>query len=174
MHYIKFLTIIIVFFLLQSSNLLAEKIVYLNMEKIMKTSKAGKSIIKKINETNEENLKKFKKIEENLKKDEQDLIAKKNILNEEEFKKKFDLLKKKINDYKILRQNSIQDITNKRRNASSEFFKKINPILGKYATDNDINFILQKKNIIMGKTELDITDDILKIIDKEVSKIKFE
>jgi len=174
MYYIKYLAFIISFFLLQSSNLLAEKIVYLNIEKIMKTSKAGKSIIDKINETNEDNLKQFKKIEEDLKSNEQDLIAKKNILSEEEFKKKFDLLKKKINDYKILRQNSIQDITTKRRNASSEFFKKINPILGKYATDNNISFILQKKNIIMGKTELDITDDVLKIIDKEVSKIKFE
>jgi len=174
MYYIKYLILIIAFVLLQNSNLLAEKIVYLNIEKIMKTSKAGKSIIKKINQTNEANLKKFKKIEEDLKNDEQDLIAKKNILSEEEFKKKFDLLKKKINDYRILRQNSIQDITTKRRNASSEFFKKINPILGKYATENDISFILQKKNIIMGKTELDITDDVLKIIDKEVSKIKFE
>ena len=174
MYYIKYLTFIIAFFLLQNSNLLAEKIVYLNMEKIMKTSKPGKSIILKINETKEKNLKKFKKIEEDLKKDEEDLIAKKNILSEEEFQKKFDLLKKKINDYKILRQNSIQDITTKRRNASSEFFKQINPILGKYASDNEISFILQKKNIIMGKTELDITDDILKIIDKEVSKIKFE
>ena len=174
MNYIKYLTFIIVFFFLQNSHLLAEKIVYLNMEIIMKTSKVGKSIIKKINETNEKNLNKFKKIEEDLKNDEQDLIAKKNILSEEEFKKKFDLLKKKINDYKILRQNSIQDITTKRRNASSEFFKKINPILGKYATDNDISFILQKKNIIMGKTELDITKDILKIVDNEISKIKFE
>ena len=174
MYYIKYLVLVIIFILLQNSNLFAEKIVYLNIEKIMKTSKAGKSIIKKINQTNEDNLKKFKKIEENLKNDEQDLISKKNILNEEEFKKKFDLLKKKINDYKILRQNSIQDITSKRRKASSEFFKKINPILGKYAADNNISFILQKKNIIMGKTELDITDDVLKIIDKEVSKIKFE
>ena len=174
MNYIKYLTFIIVFFFLQNSHLLAEKIVYLNMEIIMKTSKVGKSIIKKINETNEKNLNKFKKIEEDLKNDEQDLIAKKNILSEEEFKKKFDLLKKKINDYKILRQNSIQDITTKRRNASSEFFKKINPILGKYATDNDISFILQKKNIIMGKTEFDITKDILKIVDNEISKIKFE
>lgn len=174
MNYIKYLTFIIVFFFLQNSHLLAEKIVYLNMEIIMKTSKVGKSIIKKINETNEKNLNKFKKIEEDLKNDEQDLIEKKNILSEEEFKKKFDLLKKKINDYKILRQNSIQDITTKRRNASSEFFKKINPILGKYATDNDISFILQKKNIIMGKTEFDITKDILKIVDNEISKIKFE
>ena len=88
MYCIKYLAIIIVFFLLQSSKLLAEKIVYLNIEKVMKTSKAGKSIIKKINETNEKNLKKFKKIEETLKNDEQDLITKKNILSEEEFKKK--------------------------------------------------------------------------------------
>tara|TARA_B100000965_G_scaffold327117_1_gene289806 strand:+ start:2344 stop:2868 length:525 start_codon:yes stop_codon:yes gene_type:complete len=174
MYYIKFLTILIFFFILQSTNLFAEKIVYLNIEKIMKESKAGKSIINEINETNKKNLKKFKKIEEELKNDEQDLIAKKNILNEEEFKKKFNLLKKKIDDYKSLRQGSIQDITIKRRNASAEFFKKINPILGKYASDNDISFILQKKNIIMGKTELDITDDILKIVDNEVSKIKFE
>ena len=95
MQYIKYLIIIIFLSLLQSSNLLAEKIVYLNIEKIMKESKAGKSIIKKINETNQKNLKKFKKIEEDLKNDEQDLIAKKNILSEEEFAKKFNLLKKK-------------------------------------------------------------------------------
>ena len=82
MYYIKYLTFVIALFLLQSSNLLAEKIVYLNIEKIMKTSKAGKSIIKKINETNEKNLKKFKKIEEELKIDEQDLKAKNNILRE--------------------------------------------------------------------------------------------
>ena len=174
MLYIKYLVFIVSLFFFQASNLFAEKIVYLNIEKIMKQSKAGKSIIKKINQTNEINLKKFKKIEEDLKNDEQDLITKKNILSEEEFKKKFDLLKKKINDYKVLRQNSIQDITSKRRKASSEFFKKINPILSKYAADNEISFILQKKNIIMGKTEFDITDDILKIIDKEISKIKFE
>ena len=80
MQYIKYLIIIISLILLQSSNLLAEKIVYLNIEKIMKASKAGQSIIKKINETNQKNLKKFKKIEEDLKNDEQDLIAKKIFL----------------------------------------------------------------------------------------------
>ena len=62
-------------------------------------------------------------------------------------------------------------ILQQKTNASSEFLK-INPILGKYAADNNISFILQK-NIIMGKTEPDITDDVLTIIDKEVSKIKF-
>ena len=32
--------------------------------------------------------------------------------------------------------------------------------------------IIQKKNIIMGKTDLDITDEILKIVDKKINKLK--
>ena len=32
--------------------------------------------------------------------------------------------------------------------------------------------ICKKKNIIMGKTDLDITDEILKIVDKKINKLK--
>jgi len=31
---------------------------------------------------------------------------------------------------------------------------------------------MKKKNIIIGKSELDITKDILSIVDKKISKIK--
>ena len=31
--------------------------------------------------------------------------------------------------------------------------------------------IIQKKNIIMGKTDLDITDEILIIVDKKINKL---
>ena len=77
MLYIKYLIIIVILLLNQNTNAYADKIVYLNMEKIMKQSKAGKFIIEKINKSNETNLKKFSKIEEDLKKEEVDLIKKK-------------------------------------------------------------------------------------------------
>ncbi len=173
MIFIRFFLVIFFLFFFQLPNAYSEKIVYINIEKIMKGSKAGKAIIDKINKTNESNLKKFKQIEEELQKEEKDLISKKNVLSEEEFQKKFNSLKKKINDYRSLRQKTIGDITKKRLNASKEFFSKINPILSDYAAENNISFILQKKNILMGKTELDITNDIMKIVDKEISKIKF-
>ena len=32
--------------------------------------------------------------------------------------------------------------------------------------------IIQKKNIIVGKSDMDITDKILKIFDKEVTNVK--
>mgnify|MGYP003951838827 CR=1 FL=1 len=170
---IHFIFLIIIIFLIQSVNLKAEKIVYINMERIMKESKAGKKIVNKINETNQVNIKKFKKIEENLKKTEQDLVTKKNVLSEEEFQNKFNELKKNIDEYRTIRQNTIQDTTKKRISASAEFSNKIKPILGDYASKNDISIIFQKKNIIMGKSSLDITEEILKIVDKEISKIKF-
>ena len=140
----------------------------------MKQSKAGKHIIDKISKSNEKNINKFKKIEEDLKKQEQDLISKKNVISQNEFQTKLDNLKKKISEYRSKRQNIIKESTKKRVQASAEFSQKIKPILGDYAAKNNISIIVQKKNIIMGKKELDITDDVLKIVDEKITKIKFD
>ena len=140
----------------------------------MKVSKAGKKIIEKINNSNEVNINKFKKIEEDLKEQERKLISKQNVISEDEFKSKIEELRKKISEYRMKRQNIIQEATQKRIKVSAEFSNKIKPILGEYAAKNNISIIVQKKNIIMGKTELDITDDILKIVDEQIPTIKFE
>ena len=68
-----------------------------------------------------------------------------------------------INNFKKLKV----DNTNK-------LLKQINPILVKFSEDNSISFILQKKDLIIGKTEFDITDKVIKIVNKEVSKFKIE
>ena len=173
----KLFKLIIFFFILllfNISKINAEQIVYINMEKIMKQSKAGKHIIDKISKSNEKNINKFKKIEEDLKKQEQDLISKKNVMSQNEFQTKLNDLKKKISEYRSKRQNIIQESTKKRVQASAEFSQKIKPILGDYAAKNNISIIVQKKNIIMGKKELDITDDVLKIVDEKITKIKFD
>ena len=170
----KLIIIISLLFIFTFEKTNAEQIVYINMEKIMKTSKAGKQIINKIAKSNEKNINKFKNIEDDLIKQEQDLISKKNVLSENEFKSKLENLKKEISEYRAKRQNVIQESTKKRVQASAEFSQKIKPILGDYAAKNNIAIIVQKKNIIMGKKELDITDDILKIVDEKIKKIKFD
>jgi len=169
----SFIILFFVFFF-NTLKIYADQIVYINMEKIMKESKAGKQIINKISKSNEKNINKFKKIEDDLKKQEQDLISKRNVISESEFQTKLDDLKKKISEYRTKRQNIIQESTKKRVQASAEFSQKIKPILGDYAAKNNISIIVQKKNIIMGKKELDITADILKIVDEKIAKIKFD
>ena len=76
------------------------------------------------------------------------------------------IIKKKnnmINNFKKLKV----DNTNK-------LLKLINSILVDFSQDNSISFILQKKNLIIGKTEFDITDKVIKIVNKKVSKFKIE
>ena len=165
-------SLLIIFFFSVSAN--AEKIVYLDMDKIMQLSKAGKVAIEKINNQKKKDVNKFRKIEEDLKAQEIDLINKKNVLSSEEFNKKIESLTKKINDYRKLRQEAIDSSTKNRLNASADFANKIKPILAEYAGENNIEMVIQKKNIIMGKSSLDITNEILKIVDNKITNLKVD
>ena len=68
----------------------AENIVYLDIEKLIHSSQAGKIINKNIKKNHKTNLDIFEKKENELKEEESKIIVQKNILNEEEFKKKID------------------------------------------------------------------------------------
>ena len=166
------LSIVLIFFSVNISLAYAERIVYIDMDKIMKISKAGKDAISKINDQKKKDVSKFQKIEKELKSREEDLITKKNVISAEEFNKKLENLSKEINNYRTLRQEAIDLSTKSRLNASADFAEKIKPILADYASENNIDMIIQKKNIIMGKTDLDITNEILKIVDKKINKLK--
>ena len=43
----------------------------------------------------------------------------------------------------------------------------MNPLLTKYVEKNNILLVLEKKNILVGIKTLDITNDILKILNQE-------
>ena len=129
----------------------AEKIVYIDMDKIMQISKAGKNAIAKINDQKKKDVSKFQKIEKELKSREQDLITKKNVISAEEFNTKLETLTKEINNYRTLRQEAIDLSTKSRLNASADFAEKIKPILADYASENNIEMIIQKKKYNNGK-----------------------
>ena len=58
--------------------------------------------------------------------------------------------------------------------AQSSLLSKLNPILTNYSKENNIHLIIPKKNIIIGRSELDITNAILQILDKKIKTIKVD
>ena len=58
----------------------------------------------------------------------------------------------------------------------SELTKKllghINPILVEYSDKNSISLIVDKNSIVLGKTELDITEKIINLLNEKVKEIK--
>ena len=163
-----FITIFFLNFSLLKAN---ELISYVDMELLMNSSEAGKSITSQLTTIHKKIMTELKKIEEELKKEESDLIKQKNVISNEEFEKKLSLLRNKASDYQKQRKKSNVSINEKRMNATSELVNLIQPILAEYANNNSISIIFQKKNIVIGKTELDITEDILKILNENHKKI---
>jgi len=147
-------------------------IAYVDIDKIITESKVGKKINKKIESSITKKNKELEKIEKNLKDQEAEILKQKNIISDEELEKKISKLKIDINTYRNKKSDFNKEITQKRLSATSKIVVYLNKILGKYATENSISLIIQKKNIVIGKAEMDITKPILEIFDKEIKDVK--
>ena len=103
-YLVRFFVIILITFCtttLKSENLL---VVYIDMDKVMNETVAGKSIVDQLEKIHNINIAEFKKTEDELKSEEAVILSKKNILSNEEYIKEVNSLKKKINDYKEKRK----------------------------------------------------------------------
>ena len=64
---------------------------------------------------------------------------------------------------------------NKLKDESAKLIlKNINEIISEYSTKNSISMIVEKKSIIIGKSELNITNDILDLLNKKIKKIDLQ
>lgn len=161
--------IIISFFIFSLNTSSAEvNLVYFDVDNVLSNSAAGKSVKSQMEKINKSNIEKFKKKEKQLKKDEQNIIAKKNILSEKDIQKEIIKLKQDVSQYTKERNAIIKDTSIKGIKAMKKIVNLMNPILSDYAEEKKITIILDKKNIVIGKTELDITGDILKLVDKKI------
>ena len=53
----------------------------------------------------------------------------------------------------------------------SNFTKELKKILSNYSTQNSIDMILKQEDILVGSKTLDISNDILKIVDSNKIKL---
>jgi len=151
-----------------------QKIAFLDMDRIVSTSNAGLSIIKQLKDLNDKNLTLLNKQKKNFKEKETKLSSQKNIISESEFLNKVDLLKKEINELNKSRNEIVNDFNKLKTESTNKLLKEINPIILKYVNDNSISIILQKKDLVIGKSEFDITDEIFKIVNIEVKTFKIK
>ena len=138
----------------------------------MQESIAGKSIKNQLEKIYNKDLEKFKKNDEILKKKEKKIIAQKNIMSQEDFQKELTSLRSEIINFQREQVKSRDNINKLRIGATNKLISKLSPILKEYAKENSISLILQKKNIIMGKKEIEITDEILSLTNKKIKDIK--
>jgi outer membrane protein len=93
-------------------------------------------------------------------------------LSQEDFQKELTSLRKEIINFQKEQVKARDNINKLRIGATNKLISKLSPILQEYAKNNSVSLILQKKNIVMGKKEIEITDEILELTNKEIKNIK--
>ena len=164
----KLITITILIILNISLAHSEEQIAYLDLDNIVSNTKAGKSIINNLEKSKNSALAKFEKKEKELKKIENNINKQKNILSEEELKKKLVEFRKEINIFQTERQNIINQFNKKKVEEFNNFFKKITPIIQSYVSEKNIDIVLDRKNIFVASKKKDITQEIIKLIDSKI------
>ena len=141
-------------------------IVFLDIEYAVNNSNVGKNLLNDLKKIQIKESNKLKIIENDLKKKDNEINKVKNIISKIELEKKIDILKKEINDYNI-KKNTTQKTFNATKNKrQDDLIKKINPLIIKYMNDNSIDLIVDKQIVYLGKSEIDITNEILKLINE--------
>jgi len=166
---------VVTFFLLICTHTFAEqKIVVLDLTYVLNESKAGKGAQEFLKKTFDNDAKKFSGIEKALKEEEKDLLTKKNILTKEEYGKKINSLRKKNMDYQTERRTSIDKITMLRAKARETLLKKLKPILESYINENNVTLVVDKKYILGGGSQSDITKVIVEKLNKDLPSLNLK
>ena len=149
----------------------SKEIYFVDLKKILNESKAGKKAQDFLKKKFENENKKFKKEGADIRKEETDLIAKKKIISPEEYKKSLNSLREKSVDYQKKRRQASNDWVKKKNEARAKLLEVLNPIMQKYMKENNVELIIDKKYILLANSNFDLTDTILKILDKELKSI---
>ena len=161
-------------FLLIEVSAANENIRFIDINYIVKNSEAGKTL----NEIVEKKNKKIstelndlgKKIEDMKNK----IVSQKNILKKEEYEKLAKSYEKELENFNKIRKKKTGEFNKFRINSQKKIIEKLNPIITAFLEKESIQILLQKDKIIFGDEKLDITKEILKILNSKHKKINFE
>ena len=164
--FLKILKILILL-VIPTSALSKEKIVYLDLDFLFANSIKGKNIQNELKNIDLENINILKEKENKLKSEENKILSQKNILSEDTYNEKVNNFKKKLDSFRSEKDRLVQNFDKTRKTKLNEFMLEINNIVEEYVDKKSIDLVFNKKHILMGKNNYNITNEIMKILDSQ-------
>jgi outer membrane protein len=167
------LKISFIFFLFSSFNQAFSDVpYYIDFKYILNSSVAGKKAQDELKKRLEQGVASLEKKEKTIQEEEKKLIQQKKVISPEEYKKKISELRKNVSNLQKERNKIIGDVSKQRAKAKSELLKNLNPIIHDYMKEKKIRMVINKKDLISADENLDITKDIMQILNKKLKSIK--
>ena len=161
------------FFLVLTTNILKaeNRVSYLDIDFIITNTMAGKKLLASLKKEEELKVNKFKLNDENFKNKEIKILAKKNLISDQEINKELELLQIEFQKYRKEKIKEANGLKDKRNKNIMNFLNLINPIIEKYMNDNSIHILLDKKNVFIANKDYDITNNLIELINNQIKTI---
>jgi len=170
----KIIIVVLFSFLLTFAGKSEEKIAFVDLNFIFTSSNAGKKMNSEILNKDKKLKSDFDNFQKKLDKEKEKIIAQKNVTAKEEYEKKILQLEIQAKEYQSVISKKNTELIEYRNKARIQFLKEIQNLLAEYSKDNSLSVILKKESILIGKTNLDITNDILELYNKKIKKIEIQ
>ena len=165
MNFIKKKIILLIIVFINTNSVYAfDGTVFIDIDYILNNSNYGKSIILDLEKLKKKNNEKITINEKNIKLKKDTINKNKNILSEDKLKEDIDNFNKEVKKYQTEKKNLLIDFDKEKKNKLEKFLKEINPIIQEFMAENSIDIVLEKKQIFVGNSDNDITNDVLKLI----------
>jgi len=66
----------------------------------------------------------------------------------------------------------LNSVAKQRKKARSELLKNLNPIIQDYMKEKKIRMVIDKKSILLADENLDLTKEIIELLNKKLKSIK--
>ena len=91
-------------------------------------------------------------------------------MSKEEFDSKILKLSEDMNIYNSKKKKKIIEFETNKKNMIDNYLKQINPLIEDYVKKNSIEMVINKNNLFIASKKLDISNDIIQIIDDKLGK----
>jgi len=172
MKLLKSILFIFALSLFFQSNLLSDIPHFVDFKHILNESDAGKKAQAFLKKKLNDGVKKIQKKEKNIQEEEKKIIQQKKLISGDEYKKKVKKLREDVLSVQKEKSKLFEDISKQRAKAKQVLLQNLNPILTDYMKEKKIRMVLDKKSLLIGDENLDITKDIIKIINSKLKSIK--
>ena len=174
MNFFKKIIIVLIISFSSPQLTFAELPYYLDFKFILNESEAGKKAQATLKKKLNDGIASLNKREKAIQDEEKSIISKKKIVTPEEYKKLVNELRLKVSKLQKDREKLLQDIAVQRNNAKNNLLRNLNPIIKDYMIEKKIRYVMDKKSLILADENLDITKDIINILNKKLKTIKLK
>ena len=174
MKFIKKIFFPLFFLIPIEAKLLADTPHFVDFKLILNESSAGKKAQDFLKNKLNNGIKNLKSLEKNIQEEEKKIIQQKKVISAEEYKSKVTKLRSQVASLQKKRTDLYKNVADQRAKARNELLKNLNPIIQEYMTKNKIRMVIDKKSILLADENLDLTQEIIQLLNKKLTSIKLK